>query len=136
MPRASFQYWDESESEWVEAQTPKDGNALINYSYTEKMGNPAEVDVILADRSADGFAQGAIAQALTDFQLVRIIDGSLKMIIFYGRIYDSDQNYDMQYGPTVRIKARDMLGELADIELSDVHNTAILYGKSLGMTIM
>ena len=127
MPRSTFQYW--TGSQWTSVLTPEGGNALVNYSYSEKMGESAVAEVTITNPSdGSSFAAGHLA-ALTDFQRVRIIDGYTKLITFYGRIFDLDQNYDLQYGPTLLLVCRDALFELQDMEVTDSTNTPISYGK-------
>ena len=137
MPRSEFQYWGVADSvdQWITAVTPRGGNALVNLHYASKIGSAAVVEVTLSNRSAsDSFAAGHLTPKLTDFQKVRVIDGNTKMVTFLGRLFDIDQNYDLQYGPTLLLTCRDALFELQDMEMTDRTQPSIPFGASETIT--
>lgn len=137
MPRSEFQYWGVADSvdQWITAVTPRGGNALVNLHYSSKIGSAAVVEVTLSNRSAsDAFATGHLTPKLTDFQKVRVIDGNTKMVTFLGRLFDIDQNYDLQYGPTLLLTCRDALFELQDMEMTDRTQPSIPFGASETIT--
>ena len=137
MPRSELYYWGtvDSVDQWVQATTPSGGNALINLDYSEKMHGYGQVECTLINASATtAFAAGNLEGKLTDFQRVKIIDGTTKLVIFYGRLFDIDKNFDMQYGPTILVTCRDALFELGDVEMSDSTNIPLAFGSGTSRT--
>ena len=137
MPRSELYYWGtvDSVDQWVQATTPSGGNALINLDYSEKMHGHGQVECTLINASATtAFAAGNLEGKFTDFQRVKIIDGTTKLVIFYGRLFDIDKNFDMQYGPTILVTCRDALFELGDVEMSDSTNIPLAFGSGTSRT--
>ena len=129
--KSLFQYWNGSA--WVTAQTPANNSALISLSLADKQGQPMRMEVRLANKMNNPFsgtlsdAKGNLSGVLSDFQRVRVIDEATRFVLFYGRIYKTDENHDMAYGNVITIQAFDALEELKD-NVTDGHTDITING--------
>ena len=55
--KSKLEYWNGSA--WTQATTPNSQNALIDFSLTEKMGQPATVETRIANRMTNAFSDTA-----------------------------------------------------------------------------
>ena len=107
---------------WVEADTWAGNNAILFCTITKKLNIPAVAEVILSNRSKDPSSSdiskstgklsdttGGKATLFSDFQDCRILDGETNQCLFRGRIYNVRNQYDLQYGNTVKVVLKDML---------------------------
>ena len=130
--KSLFQYWNGSA--WVTAQTPANNSALISLSLADKQGQPMRLEAKLANKMNNPFsgtlsdAKGNLSGVLSDFQRVRIIDEATRFVLFYGRIYKTDENHDMAYGNVITIQAFDALEELKD-NVTDGHTDITINGS-------
>ena len=121
---AAHRYWDgdswENDRDDGSPQTtyPTNENPLINLVITDIIGNPKSAKFVIANPSREVYSSTAAKQAgrftgvFTDFQNIRIRDGSNGTILFAGKIYDVKKKFDFQYGSTIEINAKDSLEEL------------------------
>ena len=128
-PNPIFQYWNGTT--WVEAKTHAGNSAVVLASITKVLNNPSTAELILSNRpkdlsATDNDARGLLsdhtgdrATVFTEFQDGRIIDNESGLVIFRGRIYHIRNQYDFQYGNTVKLVLKDMIQELADIPIDD-----------------
>ena len=116
--KSKLEYWNGSA--WTQATTPNSQNALIDFSLTEKMGQPATVETRIANRMTNAFSdtaakyKGNLTGVFTDFMRIRIVDTSTYVILFYGRVYKVSERHDMQYGNVITLVCFDALEELKD----------------------
>jgi hypothetical protein len=93
--------------------------ALFKTQIEEKHGSPVICKLELFNRphttgSIEGYVQDKYANYLNEYDRIRVLDNHSKAILFYGRIYRKDIEFDQQYGSVIRITAFDALKELAD----------------------
>jgi len=123
--KAQLDYWDGSA--WVTAETPSDNNALIRFTIDEKMGQSMACTVKVSNRFNNPFSstqadfKGKLSGVFTDFQRIRVIDSATHVVLFYGRIYQTTEKYDLSFGNVIDIEAMDALSELKDM-ISDGHD--------------
>tara|TARA_Y100000310_G_C20661340_1_gene804980 strand:- start:44 stop:556 length:513 start_codon:yes stop_codon:yes gene_type:complete len=99
------------------------------------LNNPASAELILSNPSknaaaTDDDARGLLsdhtgerATVFREFQDIRISDNETGMVLFRGRLYHIRNQYDFQYGNTVKLMAKDMLQELVDIPIDNAPPT-------------
>ena len=113
-----LQYWNGSA--WVTALTPANNSALISVQLMDKMGQPMMMKARLSNKSNNPFsntlsdAKGKLSGVLSDFQRIRLIDEATRFVLFYGRIYKSNENHDLSYGNVLNLECSDALEELKD----------------------
>ena len=113
-----LQYW--TGSAWVTALTPANNSALISVQLIDKMGQPMMMKARLSNKSNNPFsatlsdAKGKLSGVLSDFQRVRLIDDATRFVLFYGRIYKSNEDHDLSYGNILSLDCSDALEELKD----------------------
>ena len=118
LTKSKLEYWNGSA--WTQATTPNSQNALIDFSITEKMGQPSAMEARIANRMTNAFSataskyKGNLTGIFTDFMRVRIVDPSTYVILFYGRVYKISEQHDMQYGNVINLVCFDALEELKD----------------------
>ena len=94
-------------------------SALFHTQIKEKHGNPQICTLELFNRphttgSTEGYVEDRYATYLNEYDRIRVLDNNSKAILFYGRIYRKDIEFDQRYGSIIRITAFDALKELAD----------------------
>ena len=117
---------------WIKAVTHSDNSAVILCDITKTLNNPASAELILSKRSKDASSTdltkstgalsdrtGERASLFEEFQDCRIIDNETGLVLFRGRIYHIRNQYDFQYGSTVKVVLKDMLQELVDIPIDN-----------------
>tara|TARA_R110000824_G_scaffold59762_3_gene160226 strand:- start:9308 stop:11587 length:2280 start_codon:yes stop_codon:yes gene_type:complete len=116
--KSKLEYWNGSA--WTQATTPNSQNAMLDFTLTEKMGQPSMLEVRIANRMTNAFSatsskyKGNLTGVFTDFIRVRIVDTSTYVILFYGRVYKVSEQHDMAYGNVINLVCFDALEELKD----------------------
>lgn len=134
VPQPRLEYWDKDASTptWIQAITWSGNNAVLFCTITKALNQPTVAEVILTNRSKDPSSTniskstgnlsdptGEKATLFSDFQDCRIIDNETQQCFFRGRVYHARNQYDLQYGNTVKLILKDMLQELADLPVDD-----------------
>ena len=134
-----LEYWDKSltNPRWVEARieygTSNYQNACISVEMAESLGNSRRATVRLANQNWQGntAATGPFTNLFTDFQRVRILDDSLNIVLFHGRIYDNKDKNDKQFGKLIELTCWDIFRELQDYPTGHLDGN-IVYGSGTG----
>ena len=134
-----LEYWDKSltNPRWVEARieygTNHYQNACISVEMAESLGNARRATVRLANQNWEGntAATGPFTNLFTDFQRVRILDDSLNVVLFHGRIYDNKDKNDKQFGKLIELTCWDIFRELQDYPTGHLDGD-INYGSGTG----
>jgi len=116
------EYWDGDS--WEQANTNASVSATIRVDIVDKLGNPRVANITLMNPSAEPFGSGSdrygpLTGVFSDFTPVRIIESNSKVVLFAGKVYSSNQEYDKAFGQVIKVYARDNLAELADIPTDD-----------------
>ena len=129
-PSVLLYYW--SGTAWVKAVTHAGNSAVLLCTVTKSLNNPSVAELILSNRSKDpsstdtalstgslSDATGEKATLFREFQDIRLIDNETGISFFRGRLYHIRNQYDFQYGNTVKLIAKDMLQELVDVPIDN-----------------
>ena len=108
-------------------------SALFKTQLREKHGGSQVCTLELFNRpyetgNTEGYVERKYTNYLNEYDRIRVLDNNSKAILFYGRIYRKDIEFDQRFGSVIRITAFDALKELADNRLEGVR------GKFTGET--
>ena len=125
VPQVKLEYWNGSN--WIEAKTHSGNTAVIICKLKKKLNNPSVCELFLANTSKDYSAagedkedaKGLLTDTFTDFMDCRVSDLETGLFLFRGRVYDVRNQYDFQYGSTIKVILKDVLQELVDYPVDD-----------------
>ena len=100
MAYSTFERW--SGSAWINETN------LLRFSVTDTLYKSSSIAITIADPA------GTVAANYSPYQVVRVKEGTTKIILFYGKIKNIVPENSMMYGHVVLIEARDNLAELAE----------------------
>ena len=117
VPQVKLEYWNGSN--WIEAKTHSGNTAVIICKLKKKLNNPSVCELFLANTSKDYSAagedkedaKGLLTDTFTDFMDCRVSDLETGLFLFRGRVYDVRNQYDFQYGSTIKVILKDVLQE-------------------------
>jgi len=94
-------------------------SALFKINIEEKYGNPVVCTIELFNKPyaagiTKGYVEDRYGAYLDTYQRIRVLDDYSKAILFYGRVYRKDIEFNRSTGSIIRITAFDALKELAD----------------------
>ena len=138
-PTIKLEYLNSS-NVWVEALTHAGNSAVLICKIFKLLNNPAVAELYLTNKSKDYSATNADAkgnltdifsEANSDYMDCRLSDNETGMLLFRGKVYEIKNQYDFQYGSTIKVTLKDALQELADYPIDDAPPSL----KSINLTV-
>tara|TARA_R100001082_G_scaffold110812_1_gene91878 strand:- start:76 stop:4137 length:4062 start_codon:yes stop_codon:yes gene_type:complete len=127
MPTIKLEYWDGDS--WEQALTHSAKNAVLITSISKQLNNAAYAEVLLSNKSknytststsGDTASTGNLTNVFTSLMDCRLIDEETGAILFRGRIYSVQNQFNLQHGSVIKLLLRDILQELVEFPLEDV----------------
>ena len=137
---AKFRHWDTGESPdaWMD-NYESDGtnsNPVTALEISETIGNPRSAKITISNTPRDSASstgnegKGRFTGVFTDFQNIRILDGETGTVLFSGKIYDMQEQYDIIMGNIINLILRDNLEELKNYKTGTWVNNPLAYTTS------
>lgn len=137
---AKFRHWDTGESPdaWMDNYETDgtDSNPVMALTISETVGNPRSAKITLSNTPRDASSstgnegKGRFTGVFTDFQNIRIRDGETGTILFSGKIYDMQEQYEQTLGNIIVLTLRDNLEELKNYKVGTWVNNPLAYTTS------
>jgi hypothetical protein len=127
MPTIKLEYWDGDS--WEQALTHSAKNAVLLTTISKELNNASYAEVLLSNKSknytststsGDTASTGNLTNVFTSLMDCRLIDEETGAILFRGRIYSVQNQFNLQHGSVIKLLLRDILQELVEFPLEDV----------------